>query len=213
MNNQRGVAQSLIIGIIALIVVAAGIIYFTSRGKPEEDVMMEKKEMMEGDGKMIIEEGSKNMMAGEGKMMPGEGKMMNNEPADGNSMMMDYRGEVLAGTQALLLDFNNVDYEAALQTDKLIVLYFYANWCPICRVEFPKMQAAFNELGSEKVIGFRVNYNDNETDDTEINLAREFGVAYQHTKVFLKNGARVLKSPEGWNQERYLTEINRFLTQ
>jgi len=93
-------------------------------------------------------------------------------------------------------------------SDKLIVLYFYANWCPICREEFPKMQSAFDQINDSSVIGFRINYNDNETDDNEKGLAKEFGVAYQHTKVFIKNGQRVLKAPESWNSaETYLSKI------
>ena len=67
---------------------------------------------------------------------------------------------------------------------------------------------AFDELDLEGVVGFRVNYNDNQTDNDEKDLAREFGVAYQHTKVFVKDGERILKSPESWDKGRYLEEIN-----
>lgn len=122
-----------------------------------------------------------------------------------------YAGTSLAGTSAPLLDFTADDYNAALQTDKLIVLYFYANWCPICREEFPKMQSAFNQLTTDQVIAFRVNFNDNETDDLEQSLARAHGIAYQHTKVFVQGGQQILKSPETWEEERYLTEIESVL--
>lgn len=122
--------------------------------------------------------------------------------------------KILAGTSAPLIDFNKVDYDEALKSDKLIVLYFYANWCPICKEELPNgLYPAFNQLTTDKVIGFRVNYNDSQTDNDEENLARDFGVAYQHTKVFLKNGQRVLKSPESWDKDRYLSEINKILAQ
>ncbi len=124
---------------------------------------------------------------------------------------MSFSGEVLAGSSAPLLVFNQSDYEKALASDKLIVLYFYANWCPICRAEFPLMESAFNDLNTDKVVGFRVNYNDNETSENEENLARQFGVAYQHTKVFVQNGERVLKAPDSWDKTRYLDEINNFI--
>lgn len=127
-------------------------------------------------------------------------------------MITKYTGTLLAGKSAPLLDFTKADYDVAVKLDKLIVLYFYANWCPICKVEFPTMQEAFNELATDKVIGFRVNYNDDQTDNDEKNLARQFGVAYQHTKVFVKNGQRILKSPEGWDDKRYDMEINKVLT-
>lgn len=122
-----------------------------------------------------------------------------------------YVGEVLAGGAAPLLDFVSADYEAVKQTDKLILLYFYANWCPICKNEIKDaLYPAFNELATTDIIGFRVNYNDNETDDAERDLAREFGVAYQHTKVFVRSGKAVLKRPDSWTKDRYLSEIRNY---
>jgi thiol-disulfide isomerase/thioredoxin len=120
-----------------------------------------------------------------------------------------YTGTRLAGSEATpLLDFTQADFEAALASGDLIVLYFYANWCPICKAEQPALLGAFDELQGDGVVGFRVNFNDNETDDDEVALAREHGVAYQHTKVFVRNGERLLKSPESWNQDRYRSEIS-----
>ncbi|MBI1833335.1 MAG: thioredoxin family protein [Candidatus Andersenbacteria bacterium] len=122
-----------------------------------------------------------------------------------------FQGAVLAGTSAPLLDFTKSDFDAAVASNKLIVLYFYANWCPICRAEFPKTETAFNELISDQVVGFRVNFNDNETDEFEEELAREHGVAYQHTKVFVRSQQQILKSPETWEKDRYLSEIQKAL--
>lgn len=122
---------------------------------------------------------------------------------------MAYSGTVLAGSVAPLLDFNQSDYEKATASGKLVVLYFYANWCPVCQRETSEaLYPAFNALSNPDVVGFRVNFSDNQTDDNERALAREFGVAYQHTKVFVRSGERILKSPEEWNTERYATEIN-----
>lgn len=138
------------------------------------------------------------------------GEMME-KPGESQMMQSEYSGTVLAGESAPLIDFNKADYDKVLQTDKLIVLYFYADWCPICRVELPHLYGAFNELTADDVIGFRVNYNDGSTDDNERNLARQFGVGYQHGKVFVRNGEQVLKSPESWTKERYLSEISSAL--
>ena len=116
----------------------------------------------------------------------------------------------MAGTSdTLYLDFNKEDYEKALNEKKKILLYFYANWCPICRVEQLSTFAAFNEINDPDLIGFRVNYRDSDTDESEENLAKEFGISYQHTKIILKDKERVLKAPDSWNKERYLEELSK----
>lgn len=110
-----------------------------------------------------------------------------------------------------MAEFDQALYEAALKDKKIIVLYFYANWCPLCKAEVPYFYESVAEFNNADIVGFRVNFNDNETDDDEKNLARKFGVAYQHTKVILKNGERVLKSPESWDEKRYDQEISKLL--
>ena len=190
-NLQKGIAMPLVIGIIVLVVIIGGVSYFliTQQTLDKESIIEKEDSMMEKD--TVIEKKDSEMMEGES--------------------IMKYSGSVIAGSKSLLLDFNKSDYETALKTNKLIVLYFYANWCPICKAEVANsLYPAFNELTTDKVVGFRVNYNDNQTDNDEKNLAREFGVAYQHTKVFVKNGERILKSPESWSKERYLSEINKY---
>lgn len=68
---------------------------------------------------------------------------------------------------------------------------------------------AFLSKKSLEELTFRVNYKDSDTDDDEVALAKKFGITYQHTKVIIKNGERILKSLEGWDEEKYLTEINK----
>lgn len=136
-----------------------------------------------------------------------EGAMLKKE----DSSEIQFSGKVLAGTRAKVLDFNQADYALALASDKILVLYFYATWCPVCKVEIEEMYNAFNELTTDDVVAFRVNYNDDDTDADEVALAREFGIAYQHTKVFIKNGKRVLKNLESWKKERYISEIQSAL--
>lgn len=123
-----------------------------------------------------------------------------------------YQGSLLAGNTSPLLDFKKQDYDKALAANKIILLYFYANWCPVCRVEVPQaLYPAFNELTESNIIGFRVNYNDDQTDADEKALAEQFDITYQHSKVILKNGKEVLKSLETWEKERYLEETNKVL--
>ena len=121
-----------------------------------------------------------------------------------------WNGTILAGSTnaSPLIDFNQADYDKAIASDKLVVLYFYANWCPICRAELPHLESSFNQQTAKDIVGFRVNFNDSDTDKNESDLADQYGVPYQHTKVFVKNGDVVLKAPDSWEIARYLTEFN-----
>ena len=121
--------------------------------------------------------------------------------------IMGYQGNVLAGASSPYLEFTKADYQKALAENKIVVLDFYANWCPICRAEAPELKSGFDALNTDKVIGFRVNFNDNETDDDEKALAQEFNIPYQHTKVVLKNGQEVKRSGDQWDQETFDQEI------
>jgi thiol-disulfide isomerase/thioredoxin len=133
-------------------------------------------------------------------------------PSAVEGVMTNYTGSILAGNSSPLLDFKKADYDKALVSGKPVLLYFYASWCPICKTETrDALYPAFNELTSDGVVGFRVNYKDGDTDSDETALARQFGVTYQHTKVILKNSEQVLKSGESWDKSRYLTEINKIV--
>ena len=116
-------------------------------------------------------------------------------------------GNTLAGTTTPYLIFTQSAYDQAISQNKTVLLNFYANWCPECKKEQPEAIAAFAAENNPDLIGFRVNYKDDETDLDEKELAKIYGITSQHTKVIIKNGKRVLKSPESWNKERYLSEF------
>lgn len=122
-----------------------------------------------------------------------------------------YSGNLLAGKTSPFLEFNKGDYEKALKSDKIIFLDFYANWCPICRAEEPEILAGFETLNTDKLIGFRVNFNDSETDEDEKKLAKDFSVPYQHTKIILKEGLEILRSVDQWDKGQFTKEINKVI--
>lgn len=122
-----------------------------------------------------------------------------------------YSGSVLAGKSSPYLEFQKADYEKALNSGKIVFLNFYANWCPICRAETPAVYSAFGKLTTDNIVGFRVNFNDSDTDEDEKALAKEFGVTYQHTKVILKDGKQTLKVTEQWDQPQFEEELKKAL--
>ncbi len=218
MNNSqytRGMAIPSLIAIIAVILIGGGLWYANTTENEEmmnekAGDMMEKGDAMKKEGETMIEKGDSMMKEGEAMMEDKDGAMMEKDGA----MMVKYTGTILAGKSAPLLDYNKADYDTAIASDKLVVLYFYANWCPICKEEVANaLIPAFNELTTDKVVGIRINYKDSDTDSDEKSLAVKYGIPYQHTKVFIKNGKQLLKAPDGWNKGRYITEIQKAITQ
>ena len=104
-----------------------------------------------------------------------------------------------------------MDYEKALKSGKVVFLDFYANWCPICRGEGPELHAGFNALNTDKLVGFRVNYNDTDTDANEKKLAQQLQIPYQHYKVIIKDGKAVYQNGDTWDREMFVQEIGKFL--
>lgn len=62
------------------------------------------------------------------------------------------------------------------------ILYFYATWCPSCKITNEDFSARADKI-PEDVMIIRVNYNDPDTDQEEKALAKQYGISYQHTFV------------------------------
>lgn len=193
-NQKHGTALAAVIAVIAVALLVGATAYFMSRSAQP--------------GTPVTNQPS-DTGAGVPAVPTDLGDQASNPPS--GLTEASFTGQRLAGSQSKLYAFEPADYEAAKDSGQLVVLYFYAKWCPICVAETANaLYPAFDSLDSGGVIGFRVNFNDNDTSAEEKALAKEFGVAYQHTKVFVKNGQRLLKSPEQWDTARYLSEIGQY---
>ncbi len=92
----------------------------------------------------------------------------------------DEAGDVIMKKEAKYTSFSTEVFTDSATNRR--VLFFYANWCPTCK----PADASFSENVAKipaDVTLFRVNYNDTETDQGEKDLARKYGVTYQHTFV------------------------------
>lgn len=75
------------------------------------------------------------------------------------------------------------------------VIYFYATWCPTCQPADKDFQNNMDRLPQDVTV-LRANYSDGDTDQDEKDLAKKYGVTYQHTFVQIdKNGQELVK----WN--------------
>ncbi|MBI2575364.1 thioredoxin family protein [Candidatus Woesearchaeota archaeon] len=135
----------------------------------------------------------------------GNGKSGVSDANAGASSGADAEGSLLAGSEsgAKYYEYRESAYKQALADGKIVYLEFHATWCPICREQEPHIFSAFNSLENPGVVGFRVNY------DREAALKREFNVAYQHTRVIIKDGKVVKKASDFWNSDRIRSELEK----
>ena len=75
------------------------------------------------------------------------------------------------------------------------VLFFYANWCSTC-IPTDKEFKINESTIPEGITVIRINYNDSDTDSNEKELAKKYGITYQHTFVQIdETGDEIAK----WN--------------
>ena len=90
--------------------------------------------------------------------------------------------------------------------DKRRVLYFYASWCPICRPADADFKKNSSKIPEDMVV-VRVNYNDPDSDQEEKDLAKKYGITYQHTFVQVDSAGKELTKWNGGQTDELLANI------
>ena len=109
------------------------------------------------------------------------------EAEEGVPMMTDSPGAMMMSVERLVdfIDLEDAKLRAAVGPT---VLFFYADWCPVCVADKKELESRVDELGNITVLV--VNYDKNRP------LRRKYGVTYQHTFVQIDSeGEKV----ELWN--------------
>lgn len=130
------------------------------------------------------------------------------------SVGQNYSGKLLAGskTGTVVLEFNQADYKQAVADDKLIFIYFVSDWDTDSATEIVEsFYPAFTQMNDPEVVGFVATFGDASTTLAEKEVARNFGVAISKTKIFVRDGERLLKSFKAWDKEDYLTQTAKLL--
>lgn len=85
------------------------------------------------------------------------------------------------------ISYADFSAQKATYKDAHVVLYFYAPWCPTCRVLDKDVTANVSNLPANTVI-VKTDY------DSSVSLKKKYGVTYQHTLVQIDaNGEKVKK--------------------
>jgi peroxiredoxin len=113
---------------------------------------------------------------------------------------------------------------------KVLVLNFWATWCPPCIDELPSLDAMARQLGSKGVVVLGVSVDTNEkayrdfisrariafetSRDPEANISAEYGTfKYPETYVINRDGRVVQKyiGPRDWTDPKILQDITSLL--
>lgn len=86
------------------------------------------------------------------------------------------------------------------------VIYFYANWCPTCQPADKDFQDNMDKLPQDITV-LRANYSDGDTDQGEKDLAKKYGVTYQHTFVQVDEAGKELTKWNGGQLDELLANI------
>lgn len=116
----------------------------------------------------------------------------------------DGQSDTMMEKSSSYIEYSKEVYEQ--NSDKKRVLYFYANWCPICRPLDKEISENADKIPKDVVI-LRVNYNDSDTEQEEKDLAKKYGVIYQHTFVQIDSAGNQVNKWSGGNFEELLANI------
>ena len=86
------------------------------------------------------------------------------------------------------------------------ILFFYASWCPTCKPADTNFTQNESKI-PEDVTLIRVNYNDPETDQEEKELAKQYGITYQHTFVQIDSTGKEVTKWNGGQIDELLSNI------
>jgi len=104
----------------------------------------------------------------------------------------------------MALQITDANLEEVLQTDKLVVIDFWAEWCRPCRMIGPIIDEVSKEYKDKVIIG-KVDVDNNDE------AAAKYNIRNIPTILFIKNGEIVDKVVGVISKKLLVEKINQFL--
>jgi len=132
---------------------------------------------------------SDSVMKDETPVQKEETMMEKTDETGNNSRYIEYSKEILANS-----------------TGSRRVLFFYASWCSTCRPADANFRENIDKIPDDVTL-IRVNYSDPETDQDEKDLAKKYGITYQHTFVQIDSTEKEITKWNGGQTDELLTNL------
>ncbi|MDR1582494.1 MAG: thioredoxin [Prevotellaceae bacterium] len=104
----------------------------------------------------------------------------------------------------MVLEVNSANYDEVINSDKPVVLDFWAKWCGPCRMIAPYIDEIAKEYEGKVVVG-KINIEDND------DLTIKYGVINIPTVLFIKNGQLVDKQVGAAGKSVFLHKLKAIL--
>lgn len=131
------------------------------------------------------------------------------EPSQDDAMEQSDTEMMTETDEAMMSDSSYLPFSPSVlldTADAKRVLFFYADWCPTCRPVNEELETNQDKIPDDVRI-IRVNYNDSETDQVEKDLAKKYGITYQHTFVLIDSEGNEVKKWNGGSLRDIITNI------
>lgn len=104
----------------------------------------------------------------------------------------------------MALEITDATFEQVLNTDKLVIIDFWAEWCGPCRMVGPIVEELAKEYEGKAIIG-KVDVDNNDE------VTSKFGIRNIPTILFFKNGEVVDKQVGVAQKSALVEKINKLL--
>jgi len=175
------------IAIVVVVILGIAGFYFYSQNQSASDAMMKKDEAQMQQAEDVMEKTEATM-----------------EKSEGSDSAMKKSEDTIMDGSGLYTPYSDSAFKAA--SGKKRVLFFFANWCPICKPVDAELSANTAKI-PEGVAIFRVNYNDSDTDATDKALAQQYGITYQHTFVQVDSEGNEIAKWNGGGLDKIVSSL------
>ena len=104
----------------------------------------------------------------------------------------------------MALQITDATLDKVLQTDKPVLLDFWAEWCGPCKMIAPIIEEIGEEYKDRVVVG-KINVDDND------NATSKYGIRNIPTVLFIKNGKVMEKMVGAASKKMFIEKIERLL--